>query len=443
MNLRLFHYWDWLRSTFWFLPALMAGTAILLALATVALDAGAAGQWLSAHGLIYSGGAEGASAVLGAIAGSMITIAGVVFSLTLVALSLASSQFGPRLLRNFMRDTTTQLVLGTFVATFLYCLFVLRTIRRESAEVSEFVPHLSVTLGILAVVISLGVLIYFIHHVSSSIQADELIASVYRDLDDAINRLFPEKIGHAARDDDGDDDALAAFEREAGAVESARDGYLQAIDGEGLLKLATEEDLLLRIPHRPGHYIVAGTPLLLVRPGSRSDDEFSERVNGLFIIGSQRTGVQDLEYPVNQLAEIAVRALSPGVNDPFTALSCIDRLGSALCRLAQRDMPAAGRYDEADTLRVITAPLSFPAIVEAAFDPIRQYGRSSAAVTVRLLETIAVIATQTRRAGDRTALRSQAEMIVRGSRDGLAEETDRNTVQRRYQAAVRRLDGTA
>ena len=172
MRVLLFKTWTNVRTSFWFLPAVMAGGAMVLALATVAFDKQAT-DWLTLNwGWVFTGGAEGASSLLAAIAGSMITIAGVVFSMTLVALSLASSQLGPRLLHNFMRDTTTQIALGTFVATFLYCLLVLRTIRR--ADEIVFVPHMSVTLGVLLAVVSVGVFIYFIHHLSVSIQANEM-----------------------------------------------------------------------------------------------------------------------------------------------------------------------------------------------------------------------------------------------------------------------------
>ena len=195
MTLMLRKYWDRLRSSFWFLPAIMACGAVLLAHGTVALDeTGAVRGGVEVPSWVYSGGAQGASTLLGAIAGSMITIAGVVFSMTLVALSIASSQLGPRLLQGFMRDATNQVVLGTFVSTFLYCLLVLRTIRRE-IEVA-FVPHMSVTLGVLLAVASVAVLIYFIHHVSVSIQADEVIARVCRELFDGIDRLFPARVGH-------------------------------------------------------------------------------------------------------------------------------------------------------------------------------------------------------------------------------------------------------
>jgi uncharacterized membrane protein len=322
------------------------------------------------HDWLFSGGGEGASAVLGAIAGSMITIAGVVFSLTLLALSLASQQFGPRLLRNFMRDRANQVVLGTFIATFLYCLLVLRTIRR--ADDAAFVPHLSVTLGVLFAIASLGVLIYFVHHVAVSIQADELVSVVGTELLQSIDRLFPEHIGgeiHGCRD--GDPDLPATFAREACPVVAREDGYLQLVDSDDLMTVAKEHDLVLQLHYRPGHYIVAGSPLLRAWPAQQLDEGIRNRINGAFILGGERTSTQDIEYVIGQLVEIAVRALSPGVNDPFTAITCVDRLGSALHRLAQREMPSPQRYDDEHKLRVVAPATSFAALLDAAFNQIR------------------------------------------------------------------------
>jgi uncharacterized membrane protein len=193
MKTLLLKYWDRLRSSLWFLPAAMACLAVALAVSAVELDKAVADDWLQRLSWIYSGGAEGASLLLGTVAGSMIAIAGTVFSMTLVALSLASSQLGPRLLRNFMRDRSNQVVLGTFVATFVYCLLVLRTIRR--ADEVAFVPHLAVSIGVLLAIASVGVLIYFIHHISVSIQADQVVARVGRVLEDGIDRLFPQHLG--------------------------------------------------------------------------------------------------------------------------------------------------------------------------------------------------------------------------------------------------------
>ena len=429
-----FKYWNRVRSSFWFIPTVMAGIAVLLALTGVTFDESMSTRLTFVLGWKFNGGAEGASAVLGVVAGSMISIAGVVFSMTLVALSLASAQLGPRLLRSFMRDTTTQVVLGTFVATFLYCLIVLRTIRR--AEEVTFVPHLSVTLGVLLAMVSVGVFIYFIHHVSVSIQANEIAARTGKELLEGIDRLFPEQIGRGVSQVPTEPPAaefIAVFKQEAQPIFSERDGYLQFIDEKELLALAMKENLVIQLERKPGHYVVDRSPLALVWPGSRVTDELTEKVHSFFVFGHQRTSDQDIEFSVNQLVEIAVRALSPGVNDPFTAITCVDHLGSALCRLASRDMPSPYRHDHHDKLRVVARADTFSEFTDAALNQIRQYSRSSAALTIRLLETIIVVAGFTQRSEDRATLLRHAEMIARGANDGLPEEQDRQLVDARFQ----------
>jgi len=432
---QFFKYWNRVRSSFWFVPAVMAGVAVASAFVSVTVDERMT-EWLALNlGWTFTGGAEGASAVLGIVAGSMITVAGVVFSMTLVVLSLASAQLGPRLLRSFMRDTSTQVVLGTFIATFLYCLLVLRTIRR--AEEVTFVPHLSVTVGVLLAVASVGVLIFFIHHVCVAIQANEIAARVAKELIERIDHLFPKHIGPGAQGiltEPPDAGFLEAFNQEARPVAAAGDGYLQFMDGEDLLALAVDEDLVLRLEQKPGDYVVAGCPVALVWPGSRVTDRLTSQIQSLFVLGHQRTSDQDIEFAVNQLVEIAVRALSPGLNDPFTAITCVDYLGAAFSRLATRDMPSPYRHDRQKQLRVIAPTTTFPAVMDAAFNQIRQYGRTSAAVTIRLLETIAVVAVFVHQPEDRAALLRHAEMIARGAREGLPEGEDRRAVEERYQA---------
>lgn len=412
-------------------------TAVFLAFASIALDGPVTNWLLHTWGWSFTGGAEGASSVLGIIAGSMITIAGVVFSMTLVALSLVTSQLGPRLLRNFLRDTTTQVVLGTFVATFLYCLLVLLTIRR--AEEVVFVPHVSIILGVFFAIGSVGVLIYFIHHMSVSMQANEIVARVSSELIVGIDRLFPEHIGRGAPripTAPPDADFLAAFDRDALPIPASADGYLQFVDTDALLELAMEKDVVIRLERVPGHYVVAGCPLMLVWPGERAIDLPTDQVNSAFALGNQRTSGQDIEFTVTQLVEIALRALSPGVNDPFTAITCVDHLASALSRLATRDMPSPYRYDSKDHLRVIAPGATFSEVTDVAFNQIRQNARSSAAVTIRLLEMIAVVVGFAHRSADRAALLRHAEMIARGARDGLSEGEDRQVVEARYQSVI-------
>jgi uncharacterized membrane protein len=219
----------------------------------------------------------------------MITVAGVTFSITIVAVTLASQQFGPRLLRNFLRDFGNQVVLGTFVSTFLYCLLVLRTVRGSDDE--EFVPHLAVTVGVILAMLSLGVLIFFIHHVAMSIQASRIIANVADDLEAAIDRLFPETLGEDAAESadrlraSGDDSSNADGAR---AVKARTAGYVQAIDADALMSIAREHDLLVRVHARPGSFVRRGGVLLTVATApdqARPDDK---AFTDVFVIGSDR-----------------------------------------------------------------------------------------------------------------------------------------------------------
>lgn len=445
MKALLLKYWEQLRSSFWFLPAAMASLAVALSLAAVALDRAVTDDWLQQRlGWIYSGDAEGASLLLGTVAGSMIAISGTVFSMTLVALSLASSQLGPRLLRNFMRDTANQVVLGTFVATFVYCLLVLRTIRR--AAETAFVPHLSVSIGLLLAMISMGVLIYFIHHVSVSIQANEVVARVGRELEDVISRLFPSQLGKSASEAanaPGEAGLPETFEHEARPVGTLEDGYLQLIDADALMALACQHELLLRLACRPGHYLVKGQTMVMVWPGERLTEDLVGKLNEAFVLGNQRTGTQDVEFSCHQLVEIAVRALSPGINDPFTAIACVDRLSSALCSLAQREMPSPLRFDGDGRLRLVAPGATFAGIVDTAFNQIRQSARSNPAVAIRMLEAIAQIAGQVQ-PQHAACLQRQADMIVRGARAAVPEAEDRLAVEARFLAVaqeLRRLHG--
>ena len=430
--------WESLRTTFWFLPSMMTVTAGALAVGVVAVDRITPNATLRGLNWAYNGGAEGASVLLGTIASSMVTIAGVVFSMTLVALSLASSQLGPRLLRNFMRDRSNQAVLGTFVATFVYCLLVLRTIRRFDED--PFVPHLAVTLAVAFALASLGVLIYFIHHVAMSVQADEVIGRVADELFEGIERLFPEAAGS------GSGNAIlpvltTSLLSGAGGVTTAatRDGYLQIVDLDRLVELAEGLDAVFRVERRPGQYVVRGEPLVTVCNEARVPEDLRETINAAFTVGYQRTAVHDIEFSINQLVEIAVRALSPGVNDPFTAITCVDRLGSALRRLAERDMPLGFRNDQQGRLRLIVPTTDFAHVVDVAFRLIRQYARDSTEVSIRLIESMMTIAGGVHRPEDLNALRRQVEMIADASRSSIPQAGDRLAVEERIGAAMRML----
>lgn len=435
MPIWLLKIWDDLRSSYWFIPTIMSAAAICLAVLTLWADARLGSEWVSSIQWVYSGGPEGARSLLSTVASSMVTVAGVVFSITIVALTLASSQFGPRLLRNFMRDLGNQVTLGTFIATFLYCLLVLRTVRSPD-EGGGFVPHVSVTVAIALTVFSVGVLIYYIHHVSSSIQAPYVIAAVARDLNAAVDEMFPERIGKPARREDAEPQLPPDLDGRGDPVCADRGGYVQAVDPDALLAVSSDRDLVLKVLRRPGDFVIGGTHLVLAYPADRLDDHVSRRVRDAFILGSRRTDTQDAEFAVNQLVEVAVRALSPGINDPFTAVTCIDRLGEALAKLAEREMPSPYRTDDDGRVRVVGYPPSFADIADAALNMIRQYGRDSAAVTIRLLETIRVVAEHVTRDEDRAALERHAVMIERDSAPELADHLDRRDLHKRFEAAT-------
>ncbi|MBW4515868.1 MAG: DUF2254 domain-containing protein [Timaviella obliquedivisa GSE-PSE-MK23-08B] len=434
-------FWDSLHSSFWFVPTLMVVLSIAFSFVTIAVDQRLETNVIEKLGWAYSLGPNGSRAILSAIASSMMSVATTAFSITIVALQLASSQFGPRLLRNFMQDTGNQVVLGTFISTFVYSLMVLRTI--NGVEENEFVPHLSVTCGIGLAIASIGVLIYFIHHSASSIQVDQVIKKVGQELDEAIDRLFPEKIGRSVskqRQDMTLANIPANFDKIARPIKAATSGYIQAIDDEQLMKIATENNVLLRLQHRPGHFIIQGHELTRVFPDEKVNKQLTDQINDAFILGSQRTAQQDIEFSIDQLVEIAVRALSPGINDPFTAIRCIDQLNAALCHFAQQEIPSPYRHDDHDQLRIIAEPIAFADVTDAAFNQIRQYGQSSVAVTMRLLEAIATIASCTHRTTDRTTLLRHAKMIERGSQEGISEELDRNDIKGRYLTAVKAIE---
>jgi len=427
LKARLLGLWESLRTSFWFVPTLMALGAVALSAGTVAVDSGPLGKTLAnSVGWLWSGGADGARALLSTVASSVITVAGTVFSITIAALTLASSQFGPRLLRNFTRDLGNQLVLGTFVATYLYCLLVLRTVR--GANEGDFVPYLSVTCGTLLAAAGIGVLIYFIHHVASSIQAESLVASIGGELKQDITRLRP-----PAPPGPGHADAELPFtppEREARPVRAAKSGYVQTVDRDGLVQAAAKEDVLLQILRRPGDFVSCGDALLLV--WSQRDElgkEDASRLRGAFSLGTRRTPVQDVRYGVRQLTEIAARALSPGINDPFTAMGCIDWLADALAELARHHVPSGMRRDAEGRPRLTEQPVGFAELANLGFDPIRAYGAGNAMLAAHLLSAVGRLMGQVDRPEHRAALLREAELTATAASCALRTEADLQRVQ--------------
>lgn len=411
--------WDRLRTSFWFLPSAMASIAVALSFAFVQVDTSLDSEAIRRLGGLYGFGPEGARAVLSAIASSMITVAGLTFSITMLTLQLASSQFGPRLLRSFMSDRGNQLVLGTFTSTFLYCLLVLRTVR--GTEGSSFVPHLSVAFGVGLATLSLAVLIYFIHHVASSIRIENVLADLAAETRAAIDRLYPEQLGGelAARDTGRTYRSIVEeLDSNARLIRAEGSGYVQRADEDALMRIATESDLVLRVAARPGRFIIESDPVLSAAPRERVSDETAAALRGTLVIGPDRTPTQDLEFSLRRIVEIAQRALSPGINDPTTALYCIDRLGEALCRLAQRETPSPVRADPQRRARVVTSVSTLEDLARPAIAAIARYGIEDADVIRRLIEMIEAVC-RNAGPGAREVLSDLGESIQRASRDRL------------------------
>ena len=334
MRLQLAKRWDDLRSSYWFIPSVMTAAAFGLSFATTTLDSRMEDGWIQGLSWLYANKPEGARTLLSTVAGSMIGVAGVTFSITIASVVYASGQYGPRLLTNFMRDTGNQVTLGTFIATFVYCLLVLRTIRSsdESVDgplpddfVGAFVPHIALIVGLALSVASIAVLIYFIHHVPDSIRVSHVIAGVGHELDEQISDYFPEKDGALDIEDDPEAALPEGFYDDVAFVTATADGYIQSFDDDGLVALASEHGLLLRIKMRPGDFVSKGDVLLLVHPAEGATEHVIDRVRESYTHGRARSALQDVRFLFAELVEIAARALSPGVNDPFTAINCLGR----------------------------------------------------------------------------------------------------------------------
>ena len=415
MNTRLRTLWDSLRKTYWFLPLVMMLLAVLLWRGTDAVDAALSARDKKAIAWLYVSDADAMRNLLLTIAVAIIGVVGVVFSIIMVPLSIAASQFGPRLLRTFLRDLGTQLTLGTFVATFIFCMAVL--LQLSGKEQKTALPQISVNTALLLGLLSFGVLLFFINHVAVSMQAPVVAARVSDELQTAIRHDFPEPYRESGDVVVPAAAAMGSF----GTIPAAASGYVQVRDDERLLRLATEHNMVMELLYEPGDFATCGMPLVKLYPaaGTRT---LHRAVQAAFVLGVQRTLVQDVTFGINELVEMAVRALSPAIKDPFTAMTCLDWLGTALCQLCGRSFAVAGVYDAAGNLRVVRHPVTFTDLCGAAFHQIRGYGQSSRMVMERTMDVLLTVTACALTAEQRDALLYHAELVERGSATGLTEE---------------------
>ena len=310
--------------------------------------------------------------------------------MVLMTLALASSQYTSRILRNFMSDRVTQIVLGVFAGIFTYCLIVLRTIR--GGEDGVFVPGLAVSFSVVLAMGGIGVLIFFIHHISASIQAANIIASVADETMLVVDRLFPEKLGDGRVDDDEACPTPPPFlEHIWKAVPAKGNGYIQSLDNAALLRLACENKTIVRMEHAIGEFVVRGAALASLALEKPPEKEIIAALQAAYAIDRHRTVSQDAAFGIRQIVDIALKALSPGINDTTTAVMCVDYLSAILARLAPRPIPSSHRCVEGE-LRVIAKGPNFESLLTHAFDQIRRSADGNVTILLRILQALQILA---------------------------------------------------
>lgn len=421
--------WAPIRDSLWFAPAVAALSGVVLAALATRIPTPSLGSpFLEAW--IFSGGTDGARAVLSTIAGSLITVTGVVFSVTIVALQLASSQFTPRVVGSFVADRVNQVVLGVFIGTFTYTLLVLRTIQSEGENRETFVPYVAVTLAIVLLLVSVGALIVFINHAARSIQASTILHRETQRTLERIDALFPEQLGQPAARADEDDAEHADVPAEPPATVLAADaGYLQAVHAESLWRAGAGRRLTIRMELRIGAFAFPGRALVSVWPASECDERVLHAVHEAFVLGPQRTPEHDIELGLVEISDIGVRALSPGINDPTTAMHCIDRLAQVLAALATRAHPDVVRASQDRLVRLIVRDTPFDRAAGLAFDQIRHYGASAPTILKKLLESLHDLAVALP-ADARPALAAQAEAVLRTARRAVEDAMELADIER-------------
>ncbi len=422
MNKILFK-WNELKSTFWFVPVIIIIISVLLSVFLVWIDGFISFSQDGLSSTFFVQSSDSARVILSTISGAMIGVAGTVFSVTLVALMLASSQFGPRLIKNFMYVRLNQIVLGSYISTSVYCLLILNAIKE--GENYTFIPSISILVAILAAILNIILLIIFIHQIATSIQADKVISDVSDFISKHLEILFPEKM---EQDNEIDEDvdsatAISSYSKSI-CIKAPKSGYLQYADYEALIENITENNALFELFCRPGDHLVEGMEIGLIHSNEDWDKDQLKKVLNQFVIGKTKTSQQDLEYSIKQMVEIAVRALSTGVNDPYTAITCIDNLTSTMCYLAQAKFPSKYRFDEERNIRIIADAVDFQGVLDTTFNQIRQFSGGNAAVIIRLMEAFITISGFTKKEKYKKAVIRHAEMVMTIGKQTITEKND-------------------
>jgi uncharacterized membrane protein len=420
MNIYFSNLWNKVITGFWFVPGIMIILVFILASFTLHLDHSF--EFYDLPFQFWVGGADGARDLLSTIAKSMIALTGVVFSITAVALALTSNLYGSKLLPSFMRDLVTQVTLGTFISTSIYALLILRTIGNENySKGKDFVPNISITSIEWLAILSLIMLIYFIHHLSVRVNSSDIITRVANNLTYKI-----ESLKNLSTDFLSSNELKKEYCQEP--IFARYKGYLQAIDYKCLFHYAQKYQFIIEISLRPGHFISKG--MLLSKINKTLPDQIKKKILRSFIIGKERNATQDLEYAIDQLVAIALRAIGTSANDTFAVNACVDHLGDALCLICKKDLSVIPRDKEA-FIKLTAKQQTFKGLVDASFNQIRQYGGSSPSILIHLLETLTSILTSTQTQEQREVITHHAKMIQDCKRF-IIEKNDCEDIEERF-----------
>ncbi|WP_082157541.1 DUF2254 domain-containing protein [Kocuria sp. SM24M-10] len=421
--------WTRVFNKFWFVPAVCVLAAVVLAQSVVAVD-----RWLPEDldspwvAWVYAVGIDGSRSMLSAIGGSMLGVAATAFSITISVIATASSTYGPRLVRNFMADRGNQVVLGVLVSTFIYTLLVLRTIRSASDDLAQpFVPHLAVNLAVLMAVADVALVVYFIHHIADSVQVDTLVHGARRRLLDVIERWHPEEVPEELARTSGD-------RAGGGAVRADAVGYLVGVNFEGLRVHAEEPDVFVELVPRVGDHVLAEEPLFRVWPEHRAE-ELAEPLRRCVVIGESRSADQDVRFAQQQVVELAVRALSPSTNDPYTAVNAIEEVASGIVTAVSRPLP--GNTVVVDGVhRLRYGVVGLDEIVDMPFDQIRPHATGHVSVLLALVDLAARIEAASVHPSVRRQVREHVDVLLGQLRDSGPNPRDLARVERHVAARL-------
>ena len=430
MKTRLLAFWQNLSTSLWFVPGILTVCAAVLASVLTRVRIYPKGGDGEQPSWLYNGSAGEARDLLETLLSSLITLTTLAISITMVVLSLAASQLGPRLIRAFMGDRRTQVVLGIFLAAIVYVLLVLRQV--DGGLSDEEVPQIAVTAGTMTAITCLGLLFFFVHHLGRSVVADSVVQRVGNDLDQSIARILPPR--------DETSPADTGFAPAAAAPLRLRDGgYVQAVDYEEIVSCAEAADIVILLNFRPGHHLLAGGVHGWIEPGEKLDHSLEAGIARAVTLGPERTPVQDIEYCMRQLVEVALRALSPGINDPNTAIAVIDRLARSMALvMTRRTLPETIR-DAGGRLRVVRPVSTFAGLMDAAFNQIRQAGESNPSILIRQLEALGALAALAPTDGHRRQCAVHAAMILAAGRRCIPEPRDLGAVEAAYDTVATEL----